>query len=417
MSRTSRAVALAAALVAAAASLPGAAQKTRDLAALTKDEWRQDLRYFARELPRRHKNAFHFTTREQFDRAVADLDAAVPSLEAHQIVVRLQGIAATIGDGHTGVHLPESFKLYPVALFWFGGELRVTGAAPAARSALGAKVLKINGVPIDEVAARVKRVVSQDENEWYVLATTPSFIMRPEVLHTLGVVPGVASATFTLEDDQGRPFDVDLTPFSQEPGSPPRFAGASAVQPVSRQHQEEAFWYVVLPDAQTLYVNFRRYTSLEDNARKLFEFMDANPRVTRLVIDLRQNGGGDFTKVRRSLLPGIKQRASINTKGRLFVLIGRRTFSAALANAVDFRKETNAILVGEPIGERPNSYSENDEMTLPNSRVVVSYSTRYYQFVEQDVPAVLPDQRIDVTWPDFKAGRDAALEWILAYKH
>ena len=46
-----------------------------------------------------------------------------------------------------------------------------------------------------------------------------------------------------------------------------------------------------------------------------------------------------------------------------------------MVNAIDFRKETNAILVGEPIGERPNSYSENDEMTLPDSRLVVSYST------------------------------------------
>jgi hypothetical protein len=236
-------------------------------------------------------------------------------------------------------------------------------------------------------------------------------------LHTLGVVPGIAAATFTFEDDQGKPFDLDLTPFTPDPASPPRFAGAAASPPVSRQHPDEAFWFVVLPDARTLYVNFRRYTSLAEDARKMFDFMDANPHVTRLVIDLRQNGGGDFTKVRRSMLPGIKQRTKINTKGRLFVLIGRRTFSAALANAVDFRKETNAILVGEPIGERPNSYSENDEMTLPNSRIVLSYSTRYYQFVEQDVPAVLPDQQIDVTWPDFKAGRDAALEWILAYKN
>jgi hypothetical protein len=56
-----------------------------------------------------------------------------------------------------------------------------------------------------------------------------------------------------------------------------------------------------------------------------------------------------------------------------------------MVNAIDFRNNTNAILVGEPIGERPNSYSENDEMTLPNSRLVVSYSTRYYKFVDEDV--------------------------------
>lgn len=86
-----------------------------------------------------------------------------------------------------------------------------------------------------------------------------------------------------------------------------------------------------------------------------------------------------------------------------------------MVNAIDFRKETNAILVGEPIGERPNSYSENDEMTLPNSRLVVSYSTRYYKFVDEDedVPAVMPDVMIEPSWSDFRAGRDAVLDWIL----
>src|SRR5687768_16066559 len=42
---------------------------------LSKAQWRDDLRYFARELAQRHKNLFHSTTREQFERAVAELDA------------------------------------------------------------------------------------------------------------------------------------------------------------------------------------------------------------------------------------------------------------------------------------------------------------------------------------------------------
>jgi hypothetical protein len=109
----------------------------------------------------------------------------------------------------------------------------------------------------------------------------------------------------------------------------------------------------------------------------------------------------------------IKKRAALNQKGRLFVIIGRATYSAAMVNAIDFRKDTNAILVGEPIGERPNSYSENDEMTLPHSRLVVSYSTRYYKFVDEDVPAVLPDTHIETAWVEFQAGRDPVMEWIM----
>jgi hypothetical protein len=96
------------------------------------------------------------------------------------------------------------------------------------------------------------------------------------------------------------------------------------------------------------------------------------------------------------------------------VITGRRTFSAALWNAVDFKKQTNALIVGEPPGERPNSYSENDEMKLPNSGIEVSYSTKYYKFLDEDVPAVMPDKRIDPNWNDYKAGRDAVMNWILS---
>ena len=53
------------------------------------------------------------------------------------------------------------------------------------------------------------------------------------------------------------------------------------------------------------------------------------------------------------------------------------------------------------------------EMTLPHSRLIVSYSTKYYKFLEEDVPAVMPDQRFDPEWPAFKAGRDPVMEWIL----
>ena len=41
---------------------------------LTKEQWRQDLQYLAKELPRRHKNAFHTVSRETFERAVAELE-------------------------------------------------------------------------------------------------------------------------------------------------------------------------------------------------------------------------------------------------------------------------------------------------------------------------------------------------------
>ncbi|HEX2466189.1 MAG TPA: S41 family peptidase [Thermoanaerobaculia bacterium] len=386
-------------------------------AALNQADWRRDLQYFAAELPKRHKNLFHSVSRAEFDRAVAELDAAIPSLEDHQIAVGMMRIAASVGDGHTGVHVPKEFKRYPLILYWFERDLRVIAvpAGNAPQSHLGARLVAIGGLDIAEVQARVRGCFpsAENENEWYVMSTSPSFIVRPEILHALKVVPDLGAATFTFEDDQGKRFDVELVPIAGEGGASRQWTRPSASEPLSRQRPGERFWFTDLPESQTVYVSFRGYESLGENARKLFEFLDANP-TRRVVIDLRQNGGGDFFEGRRHLIRPLQDRPAINQQGRLFVLVGRQTFSAAMVNAIDFRKETNATLVGEPIGERPNSYSENDEMTLPNSRLVVSYSTRYYEFLEQDVPAVLPDQRIDPSWDVYKSGGDPVMDWILS---
>lgn len=101
---------LVAVLVCALVSPPVVAQGNPQPRVLTKDQWRADLRHFSKELPRRHKNLFHSVSREEFQRAVAELDAAIPSLQDHQIIVGMLRIAARVGDGHTGVRLPPYFK-------------------------------------------------------------------------------------------------------------------------------------------------------------------------------------------------------------------------------------------------------------------------------------------------------------------
>jgi hypothetical protein len=127
-------------------------------------------------------NLFHSMSREEFERAVNELDAALPALQDHQIVVRLQQIVARVGDGHTGVHLPPYFQLYPLSLYWFGDELRVIAATREYERALGTRVVQIGALPINEVDARVRTCFpsAENENEWYALSTSPAFITRPE---------------------------------------------------------------------------------------------------------------------------------------------------------------------------------------------------------------------------------------------
>lgn len=380
--------------------------------ALGKAQWREDLQYLVDELTAHHLNLFHTITQERFTQAVADLHAAIPMLEDARIALELIRIIASIGDGHTSFRAWEIFHLYPLDLFWFANELRVVRTPSIYSAALGMKVVKLGDVAIGDALTTVNGVIPQGENEWFVRQRSPFFLTAAEVLHQLGIVSSASQATYTFQDSQGNRFTLDLEPTSQNENV--TWLDAAQAIPAYRQRPEEALWFMRLADRQTVYACFRRYTSFEENAHHLLKFIEREP-TERLILDLRQNGGGDLTQVRKHLLPAVKKHSYINQKGHLFVIIGRQTYSAAMSNATDFRKETQAILVGEPTSARPNGYQESYRFVLPNSQLGVSCSTRFYQFQDEDTPAVLPDKWIEPNWEAYQAGRDPVLEWILEF--
>src|SRR5262245_61947865 len=83
-------------------------------------EWREDLRFFATELPRLHRNLLDSMTRAQFDEAVRRLDRRIPSLGKAEIAAELTRIVAMAQDGHT--RLVETTG--PVRLGWHGLPVR-----------------------------------------------------------------------------------------------------------------------------------------------------------------------------------------------------------------------------------------------------------------------------------------------------
>jgi len=373
--------------------------------AISPAQWRTDVDFFARELAKRHLNAFHAISRADFDRAVADLRAKTATADDDQMLVGLMQITARVGDGHTHVHLPAGAHRLPVGIGQFENEFRVISANDEAKPLLGGKLVKIDDVAVTDVVRRLRSVISQDESEAFVRGALPAFVVVTEVLHGLGIVSDPLHVRLTV--DGGQTLEVHAVLANTKANEWPNAAKST---PLSRQNPQDALFFTWLEPQKTVYVNFRRYDDLAGRSRALWKFVDAHP-TAKIVIDLRQNGGGDYTKGRRFLVSELKVRPAIKP----YVLIGTRTFSAAMNNAIDFKNDAKATLVGLPIGEKPNSYQENDEMTLPESKLVVSYSTRFYKFLPDGAPPIVsPDVTIEPRWEDYVAGRDAALEWALS---
>jgi hypothetical protein len=384
------------------------------LRALTPEQWRQDLGYFANEIATKHRNPYHYIDRTKFNQAVSDLHERIPSMKNYEVVVGFQHLAALIGDGHTFLDTSGLYERFPLEVFWFGRDLRVIRAAPEYRQVLGAKITAIGSFPIREVQRRLQQIIPQEENRWYRLSSSARQVVNVEPLAALGVLPDLGPADFTFEDDSGRRFTIRIRPVPA--GTSDSEEVAKNPVPLPFQHPANPFWFTYLADSKTVYVDFRSYQDLGTQAARLWAYIAKRP-VTRLIIDMRWNGGGNYTKGREFLIYKVAFKPALNRPGHLFVIVGRRTFSAGMTNVTDFRRETEAVLVGEPTAARPNGYQENHWFTLPFSRMRVSCASMKYRFQpESEADAVFPDRRIDSDWRLFSAGKDAALQWILAQR-
>jgi C-terminal processing protease CtpA/Prc len=181
--------------------------------------------------------------------------------------------------------------------------------------------------------------------------------------------------------------------------------------PVSQRNPKAAYWSTLLDHDTALYF---QYNQCKDDPQRSFAVfraelsqLMARNTVQRVVLDLRYNGGGS----NQVLAPWVKEiRASrFNRKGKLFILIGPHTFSSAVYHAVELRDTTAAILLGEPTCGKPNEYGDVRTMDLPNSRIKVAYSTKYFRQRPVDEPCLMPDALIEQTSTDFFSGIDPVI--------
>ena len=397
------------------------------------EKWREDLRHMAREMEARHKNLFHTLTREQFEGAVRRLNERIPTLARHQIIVEMARIAASVGDGHTNVAPTRDpkigFRTLPFKLYLFRDGMFVRAAERSHADLLGARVVKIGDLTPEEAVARAREIVGRD-NEMGVRFFAPLLLAMPEVLHALGLSESAEAARFTFEKN-GRQQTVTLKPYGPPDLLPPDTDltwlakegwvdmrdGAPAV--LWLKDPKNKFWFEQLPDSKVVYaqlneVNNKTDESLADFSKRLFAFVEAND-VDRLVLDLRLNRGGNGTLL-RPLVVGLI-RSKVNQRGRLFVLMGRSTWSAAQFLLNELEDYTEVIFVGEPSGSKGNHFGDSRRITLPNSGVTVRVSVYYWQDWNpwDSRQWTAPHVTAELSSEDYRAGRDPALKAALAY--
>lgn len=407
-------------LLAAAAPLAQEGKSWR-LGAERDARWREDLRQFADELPKRHKNLFFSLKKEAFEAAVAALEREIPKLRDEEVLVRLMQIVASVGDGHTAVQvgaLRPPIRSFPVQFAQVSDGLFVFAAADH-REVIGGRVLKIGNLDAKEALARIATALSHDTPA-ALRFFGPQYASIAEVLFGLGLTRDAGTLNLTVKARDGQEHAVDFEVV--EPGARPAMTNyyqLAKVTPPRAIVRRDAYWFEVPEKSKTLYIQYNQCVDAKEKPFADFAkeavALGEKEGVERVAIDLRRNTGGNSSVI-QPLLDGLKASPRLGEKGRLFVLIGAATQSSALMNAIQLRGALGATLVGSPAGQRPNHYGEMRTFELANSGIQVSYSTKLFRMVENDPPALDPDVLIEASSADLLAGRDPALDAVLAGK-
>jgi hypothetical protein len=383
------------------------------------DRVARDLDQLLSALDDVHPNAWHSISREDFVEALDAYEAALPELTPDEAVVELMRVVALLSrdgrDGHQfAVPQPGAeASALPLTVYEFEDGVTITAAAAPHEGLVGGMIRAIDGTPIEDVLAAIEPLVPRD-GPATVPAFRPIFLPRTEVLRGLGFI-GDGAVELTIEHD-GLERDERIEPIAFDAYQ--AFLGSRAMHQLPASDRSR---YLTDPEPLTieelgdgvLYIRYRNVVAPSvDDARDLVE----GGSVRRLVLDLRQNPGGDNTTY-GPLFELVRDFAEAHP-GELRVLIDRVTFSAASNLSTEIEGRTDAVFIGEPMGGGLNFWDDVNFVRLDALPVPmqVGVSTRYWEFAAPDDPrlTIEPDIAIPASAEHFLAGGDPVLEAALS---
>ncbi|WP_108807515.1 S41 family peptidase [Aquimarina spinulae] len=400
---------------------------------LTTAQWQEDLRFLQKTIHRDYSFLFVKTTKENFDTQVETLYNDIPNLQEHEIIVGLSRLVSLFKYGHTYISFhqkPFEFSQFPFNLYEFNDGIYIQGTHKNYPEAVGAKVIAVEGKPILEVLKAIEPTV-EVENSQYFKAYGINNIRYPEVLHAQKITKTLQNTiTLTLEKG-GKVFTQSFTALAKGETVPTHRgyvhqkdnwldARDQSTTPLYLEHLDKVYFSEYLAKEKAMYVRHSRIAdeaeeSTKDFYARVFNEIETND-TEKLIIDLRLNGGGN-NYLNKDVIKGLIKSEKINKIGKLFVIIGKRTFSACqnLVNEMD--NYTNVIFVGEPTAENVNFWGDNRPVRLPNSAINISLSYLWWQ----DKPAlenadwIAPSVPVTMSFDEYANNQDPVLEAALTF--
>ncbi len=390
-------------------------------------QWHQDLDFLAETLVEQHQDLFAGISSESFYGAIEALEEELTTLSDQQIASEFMKIVALPNDGHSNIiPFQPAFnpRVYPLVIYPFSDGFYVTDASREYRHIIGSRLVQIGDAKIEKVYNAIKPIISA-ENDFQKRWRFIFYGLIAELLQTEGLIKEAENQEFVFEDENGSQYKAELSPepfyaymywFRIRPGE----NEVSAAIPHRRKNN---YWFEYLDNSRTIYFQFNEVQnqssgeSIEAFVHRLEQFID-NHAVERLVIDIRNNLGGNGT-LGVPIVDMLSSNKRINQRGKLFTIIGRKTYSAALHFASMLENRTKTLFVGEATGEGPNHFGDNETFVLPHSKINVVISAMRWEgsIAEDERQWIDPDISVEYSHQDYLMKRDPAMLAILEYQN
>ncbi|MGH9871917.1 MAG: hypothetical protein ACRD9S_05545 [Pyrinomonadaceae bacterium] len=407
------------------------------------EAWQQDLNdVLTRFL--RYDRSFSADARSAFHNRIASLQKSLGTKSDQEIIVELARAVALGGNAHTRLYLIRNrteVRRLPIRVWWFKDQLRIVRATKEQTNLLGCRILKIGAMDVAAAAARV-RGIKAGNNSWqrYMSAY---FLTSPDVLFGSGVVPSPDQVALTIKcGGESRVVQLAPLPLRRETtpveawwdlALEPRDANASFVSalqansaPLYLRNTRKNYWFEYLPEYRAIYLQYNRSQEAPDGIN-MKEFTGSLVREVEqrkpaaLIFDLRFNTGGNL-EVATPLMKTVAEKLGGIP---VFVITGRSTFSAGITHVVQLKQWARATIVGEPVGDGLDTWSEGGNLTLPNSKLTVHYANAFHAYSKReypdrrpylldfDVDSVAPDAMVEPSWTEYIQGKDPVLEAVI----